>query len=100
MPIFDNELIDNVSNRLDNEIRLPQAPLGSPDLMEINTNMGGNWGLSDKSNKGLSMDELAKVQAPDQISFDAPFSSVSRKTLLENQRYPMYQRDVDLENIY
>jgi hypothetical protein len=101
MPIFDNELIDNVSNRLDNEIRLPQVPIASPATMEINTNMGGNWDLGfDKSNRGLSMDELAKVQAPDQISFDAPFSSVSRKTLLENQRYPMYERDVDLENIY
>ena len=100
MPIFDNELIDNVSDRLDNEIRLPQVPIASPATMEINTNMGGNWGLSDKSNRGLSMDELAKVQAPDPISFDAPFSSVSRKTLLENQRYPMYERGVDLENIY
>jgi hypothetical protein len=100
MPIFDNELIDNVSDRLDNEIRLPQVPIASPETMEINTNMGGNWGLSDKSNRGLTMDELAKVQAPDQVSFDAPFSSVSRKTLLENQRYPMYERDVDLENIY
>lgn len=100
MPIFDNELIDNVSDRLDNEIRLPQVPIASPATMEINTNMGGNWGLTDKSNRGLSMDELAKVQAPDQVSFDAPFSSVSRKTLLENQRYPMYERGVDLENIY
>jgi hypothetical protein len=102
MPIFDNELIDNVSDRLDNEIRLPQVPIASPETMEINTNMGGNWNwnLTDKSNRGLSMDELAKVQAPDQVSFDAPFSSVSRKTLLENQRYPMYERDVDLENIY
>jgi hypothetical protein len=40
------------------------------------------------------------VQAPDQISFDAPFSSVSRKTLLDNKRYDMFERDVDLENIY
>ena len=100
MPIFDNELIDNVSDRSNDEIRLPQVPLGSPTTREINTNMGGDWSFGNKSNMGLSMDELAKVQAPDQISFDAPFSSVSRKTLLDNKRYPMFERDVDLENIY
>ena len=100
MPIFDNELIDNVSDRSNNEIRLPQVPIGSPTTREINTNMGGDWSFGDKSNMGLSMDELAKVQAPDQISFDAPFSSVSRKTLLDNKRYDMFERDVDLENIY
>ena len=100
MPIFDNELIDNTSNRSNNEIRLPQVPIGSPTTREINTNMGGDWSFGDKSNMGLSMAELAKVQAPDQISFDAPFSSVSRKTLLDNKRYDMFERDVDLENIY
>jgi alkylated DNA repair dioxygenase AlkB len=101
MPIFDNELIDNVSDRSDNEIRLPQAPLGSPVTREINTNMGGNWGSNDhKVEMGLSLDELANVQAPTQRSFDRPFSSVSAKTLLDNKRYPMYERDVDLENIY
>ena len=100
MPIFDNELIDNVSNR---EIRLPEAPLGSPITREINTNMGGNWDVYGNGNKvemGLSLDELANVQAPTQRSFDKPFSSVSTKTLLDNKRYPMYERDVDLENIY
>ncbi len=102
MPIFDNELIDNTSDRSNNEIRLPQAPLGSPITREINTNMGGNWnvGGEGKVEMGLSLDELANVQAPDQRSFDKPFSSVSTKTLLDNKRYPMYERDVDLENIY
>jgi hypothetical protein len=99
MPIFDNELIDNTSDR---EIRLPQAPLGSPVTREINTDMGGNWGNSNRNKveMGLSLDELANVQAPTQTSFDKPFSSVSAKTLLDNKRYPMYERDVDLENIY
>jgi len=102
MPIFDNELIDNTSDRSNNEIRLSQAPLGSPITREINTNMGGNWnvGGEGKVEMGLSLDELANVQAPDQRSFDKPFSSVSTKTLLDNKRYPMYERDVDLENIY
>jgi hypothetical protein len=100
MPIFDNELINNVSDRSNDEIRLPQVPLGSPTTRGINTDMGGDWSLGNKSNMGLSMDELAKVQAPDATSFDAPFSSVSRKTLLDNQRYNMFERDADLENIY
>jgi hypothetical protein len=101
MPIFDNELINNISDRSDDEIRLPQAPLGSPVTREINTDMGGNWNINTgKVEMGLSLDELANVQAPDQRSFDKPFSSVSAKTLLDNKRYPMYERDTDLENIY
>ena len=104
MPIFDNELINNVSDRSDDEIKLPQAPLGSPVTREINTDMGGNWesnfGGGRKVEMGLSLDELANVQAPDQRSFDKPFSSVSTKTLIDNKRYPMYERDTDLENIY
>jgi predicted NAD-dependent protein-ADP-ribosyltransferase YbiA (DUF1768 family) len=100
MPIFDNEIKDQgvtLSNK-----QLPNVDLRSPDVAPINPNLGSGdpFGLNqDNKHGGMSWEDMGKISAPAQTGFDRPFSSVSGKTLLENQRYPMYERNVDLENI-
>jgi alkylated DNA repair dioxygenase AlkB len=96
MPIFDNELIDNVSDR---NSYVPNMPLGSPITREVDTSLNLFEGDQGEQH-GLTWDQIGEIQAPEQRSFDKPFSSVSRGELLANKRYPMYERDVDLENIY
>ena len=100
MPIFDNEINDQ-GVKLSNKT-LPNVDLRSPDVAPINPNLGSGdpFGLNqDNRHGGLSWEDMGKISAPAQTGFDQPFASVSGQTLLENQRYPMYQRDVDLENI-
>jgi len=64
----------------------PYSPLMSPE----------------KSREGLSGDQLSKfgrvANAP--FGWDSPISMISQKELLDNQRYPIYSRREDLENIY
>lgn len=98
MPIFDNELIDNVSNR---ETPGLEAPLGSPNLIDINTNISlGGIPSSKPVGTGLSLDQLSRVKAPNTNTFDSPFQMVPKSELIANQRYSIYERDKDLENIY
>lgn len=103
MPIFDNELIDNTSNRG----ATPERPyLGSPDTMEVDISLnpvqGGNIGGNNISRRGGSIDDIsALANAPSKGStFSSPMGMVKRSELLANQRYPLYQRGVDLENVY
>ena len=100
MPIFDNEIKDQgvtLSNK-----QLPNVDLRSAAAQDINPNLGTGdpFGLNqDNKHGGLSWEDMGKISAPAQTGFNQPFASVSGQTLLDNQRYPMYQRDVDLENI-
>jgi hypothetical protein len=96
MPIFDKELIDNISNR---ENVLPNMPLGSPVTRELNTDMGG-YGLETDSRGGLTIDQLSNIKASNSTGFDSPFQMIPKSELLSNQRYSMYERDKDLENTY
>jgi predicted NAD-dependent protein-ADP-ribosyltransferase YbiA (DUF1768 family) len=97
MPIFNNELVNNVSDRnYNNGI---DRPLGSADIGEVNVNLDMSTGTS--SRYGVSFKDLAKLgQAPTSSGFDAPFQMIPRSELMANQRYPLYERGVDLENIY
>ena len=101
MPIFDNELIDNVSSR---ETALPNMPLGSPITQEVDTRMymGGfdNYGSSEDSSLGMTIDQLSNMKGTPSTGFDAPFQMVSKSELMSNQRYPMYERGINLENVY
>lgn len=103
MPIFDNELIDNTSNRG----AAPERPyLASPDTLEVDVNLnpvqGGNIGGNNISRKGMSIDEMSSLtHAPSKGStFSSPMGMIRRSELIDNQRYPLFQRGVDLENVY
>ena len=102
MAIFDNELLSNNSNR---EYNLNiDAPLGSTAeaAREIDTQIGlGIPGQYNESFQGITADQARNFKggfAP--MSPNSPFSMVSKSELLANQRYPLYERGIDLENVY
>lgn len=101
MAIFDNELIDNVSNRTPDG---PIKPLPSPTVRDVDVSLGGFevYGNPGSGKTGLSIDQLSEFAGlrTNQSSFSSPVKMVPRSELLENQRYENYQRNVDLENIY
>jgi len=97
MPIFDNELIDNVSNRQDPRL---EAPLGSPNLIDINTNISLGVTPPKPVGTGLSLEQLSRIKTPNTSTFDSPFQMVPKSELIANKRYSLYERDKDLENIY
>jgi hypothetical protein len=101
MAIFDNELIDNVSNRA------PEAPkklLPSPTVRDVDVSLGGfeTYGSAGVGKTGLNIDQLSEFSGlrTNQSSFSSPVQMVPKSELLANQRYTTYQRNVDLENIY
>ena len=103
MPIFDNELINNTSNRG----AAPERPyLASPDTMEVDISLnpvqGGNIGGNNISRRGGSIEDIsALANAPSKGStFSSPMGMARRSELIDNQRYPLFQRGVDLENVY
>ena len=97
MPIFNNELLSNNSDRnYDTGI---DRPLGSAEIGDVDVNLDMTTDAS--SGFGVAFKDLAKLgQAPTSTGFDAPFQMVPRSELMANQRYPLYERGVDLENIY
>lgn len=99
MPVFDKELVDNVSNR---DTVVPKIDLGSPIIDTPVTSMGGfeNFGEKTSVKTGLSVEDLSKVQSNNTATFDSPFQMVSKGELLENKRYALYERGKDLENAY
>jgi len=101
MPIFDKELIDNVSNR---ETPSPKIALGSPITTEIKIpGLGGfeNYGVKKSGDTGLSLEDIQKLtNVPNSTSWDGPIEMIPRSELLANKRYGLYERGVDLENIY
>lgn len=102
MPIFDNELLGNVSDR---SIKQPNIDLRSIILPEVNThpNVGGfdTYGQV-PAKRGLTVEEISQLSrtAKDSNSWDRPPQSISTKELLDNKRYPTYRRGEDLENVY
>lgn len=100
MPIFDNELVNNISNR--NYESPVDRPLGSPAFDEINSLQNlGIPGQFNESYGGITAEEARNFKSPNgPMTPNSPFSMVSKSELLANQRYPLYERGVDLENIY
>lgn len=104
MPIFDNELVNNTSERS----VTPERPyLGSPDIREVEVSLNPVAApLQVKSNtverQGASIDEISKLAtAPSKPgTFNSPMEVVTRGELDENKKYPIYQREIDLENVY
>ncbi len=100
MPIFENE--PGFMPTDGNDRSMPtRPPLTSPNSPTVNTNLGG-FGESGDGKTGLSLDQIGNLSRMPNAAptFDSPFQSVSRKELLDNKRYPMYARDMDLENVY
>lgn len=100
MPIFDNELVNNISDR--NYESPVDRPLGSPAFDEINGLQNlGIPGQFNESYGGITAEEARNFKSPNgPMTPNSPFSMVSKSELLANQRYPLYERGVDLENIY
>ena len=104
MPIFDNELLGNVSDRT---ITPDRPMLSSPDIKEVNVSLNPVSAPVDaQSNnierKGSSIDEISNLAgAPSKTpTFGSPTEMVKSSELLDNKRYPVFQRGVDLENVY
>ena len=102
MPIFDNELLSNSSDReYDNNI---DAPLGSTRdaSREIDTRIGLDIpGQFSEPFQGITADQARSFKGGfTPTNVNSPFSMVSKSELLANQRYPLYERGVNLENIY
>jgi predicted NAD-dependent protein-ADP-ribosyltransferase YbiA (DUF1768 family) len=97
MPIFNNELLSNNSDRnYDTGI---DRPLGSAEIGDVDVNL--DMSTDDSSGFGVAFKDLAKLgQGPTSTGFDAPFQMVPRSELMANQRYPLYERGLDLENVY
>jgi hypothetical protein len=100
MPIFDKELIDNVSDRNYEPLR---TDLGSPVTRTVNPNLGGfeSYGSAGSTKTGLSLDDMSKLTSVrDSNSWDGPVQMIPKSELLSNKRYGMYNRGIDLENTY
>lgn len=102
MPIFDNELLNNSSDReYSNNI---DTPLGSTAdaSREIDTRIGlGIPGQYNESFQGITAEQARSFKGGfTPMTPNSPFSMVSKSELMANQRYPLYERGVDLENIY
>ena len=103
MAIFDKELINNVSKP--STLGGPDPALRSPMERKLNLDIGGSGILGvpevpvEAGTQGLTPEQLAKPQniAP---SFNSPFQSIPSSELMANAKYPMYNRGLDLENIY
>lgn len=101
MAIFDNELGENLNR--DSRSLFPNPYVQSPTQTEVDTSLvkQSSSNIEDsKQETGLTLDQIANLKAPERTGFDRPFSSIPRSELLENQRYPLYRRDANLENIY
>ena len=98
MPILENEIPASTFDKT----YVPEAPLGSPEIKPLNADMGGfeNFGQTEHSKTGLGLEDLSKIQVENTANFDSPIQLVTRKELLDNKRYGLYERGKDLENIY
>ena len=109
MPIFDNEPgFKNVSRdyptlpsfdspRDANFENLPELPISSfPHASGIIPN------LAPQNNLGASVEDISNLAklGPSPLSPNSAFESVSKSELAANNRYKMFQRGVDLENIH
>ena len=102
MAIFDKELIDNTSDR---DYNKPQLDLRSPETRKVDVSLGGfeDFAIGGPSkSSGLTIDQLSDFSRirTNQNTFNSPVQMIPRSELLANQRYNVYERGKDLENIY
>jgi exodeoxyribonuclease-5 len=83
--------------------------LGSPKPREVDVtlrtaSMGGfeTYAKPSKGGNGMTIDQLSTfAKLPQsQSTFNSPAQMIPRSELLANQRYPLYNRNIDLENVY
>lgn len=97
MPIFDEELFPTP---IDRENAFKAGLVQSPTISNIDTGMGG-FGEQPKDDGGIDLEDIDKlVNTPDKTSWDSPVQMIPQSELLENKRYGMYQRDLDLEQYH
>jgi hypothetical protein len=101
MPIFDNELLGNQSNRNYNTPDIDISSSGEA-FKEIDSEIGINVpGQFSEPFQGITADQARNFKGGFMpMNVNSPFSVVSKSELLANQRYPLYERGVNLENIY
>jgi ribA/ribD-fused uncharacterized protein len=101
MPIFDNELLGNQSNR---DYSTPDVDISSSGeaFKEIDSQIGMDVpGQFSEPFQGITADQARGFKGgfvP--MNVNSPFSVVSKSELLANQRYPLYERGINLENVY
>jgi predicted NAD-dependent protein-ADP-ribosyltransferase YbiA (DUF1768 family) len=101
MAIFDKELIDNTSNR---DYGKPEMDLRSPETRKVDVSLGGfeDFAIGGPSrSSGLTIDQLSDFSRipTNQNTFNSPVQMIPRSELLANQRYNIYERNRDLENV-
>ena len=100
MAILDNELIDNSGISSDMSVT-PESTIASPTQKVLTPFVAEAFGGFNNSKSGLTIDQMSHLQAPSKVGqWDGPQQMVPRSELMENDRYSVYQRGVDLENIY
>jgi hypothetical protein len=101
MPIFDNELLDNQSNREYNGANVDTSSSGEA-FKEIDSRIGLDMpGQYSEPFEGITADQARNFKGGfTPMNVNSPFSVVSKSELLANQRYPLYERGVNLENVY
>ena len=97
MPIFDNELFNTP---IDRENKINAGVIQSPSTLGLNKGLGG-FGEQESSSTGLSLDEIANLaNTPNSKGWDSPVQMIPQSELLENKRYGMYERGIDLEEYH
>jgi hypothetical protein len=101
MPIFDNELLGNQSNR---DYSTPDVDISSSGeaFKGIDSQIGLDIpGQFSEPFQGITADQARSFRGGFMpMNVNSPFSVVSKSELLANQRYPLYERGINLENVY
>jgi len=101
MPIFDNELLGNQSNR---DYSTPDVDISSAGeaFKGIDSGIGLDIpGQFSEPFQGITADQARTFRGGFMpMNANSPFSMVSKSELLANQRYPLYERGINLENVY
>lgn len=101
MPIFDNELLGNQSDR---DYSTPDVDISSSGeaFKGIDSQIGLDIpGQFSEPFQGITADQARSFRGGFMpMNVNSPFSVVSKSELLANQRYPLYERGINLENVY
>ena len=98
MAIFENELVSNTNGKdLKDTLDIPLKSANN----SFETGLSSSNIPKDSDYLGMTPEQASRFKlAPTPMSPNSSFSSVSQSELMANQKYPLYERGVDLENIY
>jgi len=98
MAIFENELVSNTNGKdLRDTLDIPLKSANN----SFETGLSSSNIPKDSDYLGITPEQASRFKlAPTPMSPNSSFSSVSQSELMANQKYPLYERGVDLENIY